>query len=440
MDKTCLKMHCRTDSHEQECHMEKDSHVEAPGVEVPKASIRRSSRLRSKKKVSPCSQDACRSYHSSSNYTKKSLKTCLDRESSISESKIEEDNKHKIPHRNENNCLLSADTASMRSSAAGPSFKYHVRAKDGIRLLVDLNLKRSNWLKSMEKAVCVCQNHQKPGFGSFRQEVECLRDKNNLKINSPAKASASDASMNSYAQNKFSIKSMSREIGKTLPSVVEKEVTTISSLEFSTRDGYTKSSNSVVPDAPHEPASLLNMTVIGSKVRSKKGKSSELVHVNCQDTTMKENYSPNAECLEVVAFSSEENQFSDFSSHQKGSSCSRTGMICSENLLTSTFEVNQETAGNHRRSTVENRESINSAEGMEVSGRDGNTIVISASDGGRKRRKHNDKSDYIHGQSHQRILRSTKLLGGQILEQGGLVIRRSSRLLSKAVPFAGKIH
>lgn len=432
MDKTCLKIHCRTDSHEQECHREKDGYVEAPGVEAPKASIRRSSRLQSKKKVSSCSQDACRSYHSSSNYTKKSSKACLDRDNSISESKIQEDNKHQLPHKNENNCLFSADTASMKSSAAVPSFKYHVQAKDGIRLVVDLNLKRSDWLTSMEKAVCVCQNHQKPGFESFRQEVECLGDKNNLKISSPDKTTASDASMNSYAQNKSLIKAMSREIGKTLPSVVEKEVTTISSLEFSTRDGYTKSSNSVVPDAPREPSSLLNMTLIGSKGRSKQGQSSELVHVNCENTTVQENCSPNAECLENVAFFSEENQFSGFSSHQKGSSCSRTGKICSENLLTNTFEVNQETAGNHRRSTVENRESINSAEGMEVSG-DGNVIVMSASDDGPKRRKHNDKSDFIHGQSHERILRSTKLLGGQIFEQGGLVVRRSSRLLSKVL-------
>ena len=69
---------------------------------------------------------------------------------------------------------------------------------------------------------------------------------------------------------------------------------------------------------------------------------------------------------------------------------------------------------------------------MNCSG-DGNVIVISASDDGRKRRKHNDKSDYIHGQSHERVLRSTKLFGGQIVEKGGLIVRRSSRLFSKVL-------
>lgn len=57
--------------------------------------------------------------------------------------------------------------------------------------------------------------------------------------------------------------------------------------------------------------------------------------------------------------------------------------------------------------------------------------MLSASDDGHKRKKRYYKSDHIHGQSHERVLRSTEILGGKILERDGVVIWRSSRLHSK---------
>ncbi|KAI3756672.1 hypothetical protein L1987_56494 [Smallanthus sonchifolius] len=359
---------------------EKEGYVEAPGAEVFKSAIRKSSRLQSKKALSSCSKYVFKSYNRNSKGTKKSSKANLYKDNSISESKIQEEKKHQFPHRNEINGVFSANTTSMKSSTAVPSFQYHVQANEGISLVVDLNLKRSDWLKSMEKAVCVCQNHSKPAFESFRKEVECLGNRNNLKVSSPDKTSASDATMNSYVQNNFSIKSVSREDGNTLPSVVEKEVITES----------------------------------GSKqCWSKVDQNSDLLPESFEN--------------------SEEVQLSDFSSQQKGSLCSRTGKTCSENLLNSSTEVIQEAGGNHSQSTVKKEERINSAEGMEVSGREENASVISASDDGPKRKKRNYKSDNIHGQSHERILRSTQIFGGKIIERDGVIIWRSSRLHTKAV-------
>lgn len=213
---------------------------------------------------------------------------------------------------------LQKDEISMKASRIVPSFKYHIGAKDGIRLIVDLNLKRSDWLRSMEKTFCVCQNHLKPEFGSFRKEVECLGSG----MNGKDKTTLSDASMSSYLQNMFSIKSMSEEIGKTITS----------------KRDWSK-------------------------------------------------FDQSSEDLENVVFSCEKD--SSFS-----------GM---------------------ERVYLENEEMINSPEVIEVSGEE------NVCDDGPKRKKRYHKS----GQSHERILRSTKLFGGQIVESGGFFIRRSSRLHSK---------
>lgn len=273
---------------------EKECYNEATSAKILEASNRRtSSRLQIKKKLSTCSQDIYKSHKNTSKYTKSSK----DEKNPISEIKIKD----------EKNVVFLTGPASMKSSTIVPSFKYHIGAKDGIRLIVDLNLKRSDWLKNMEKTICVCQNHLKHEFGSFRKEVECLGGGNDRKD----ETTLSDASMNSYVQNKFSIKSMSKEIGKTLP------------LEH---------------------------------------------HWSKFDSS--------SEYLENVS--------------EKDSLCSRTG------------------------------EMMNSPQGMEVSGENGH-----------KRKKRYDKNGQIHGQSHERILRSTKFFGGQILESGGLIIRRSSRLHSK---------
>lgn len=178
--------------------------MQSPGVEILETSNRKSTRLQMKNKLSSCSQAIFKSHKNTSKYTmKSSSKTILDGNTPISDIKI-----------NEKNGVFLTDTASMKSSTVVPSFKYHIGAKDGIQLIVDLNLKRSDWLRSMEKTVCVCQNHLKPKFESFRQEVECLGGKSS----STDKNTLSDASFNSYPQNKFSIKSMSNEIGKSLPS------------------------------------------------------------------------------------------------------------------------------------------------------------------------------------------------------------------------------
>ncbi|KAI3700429.1 hypothetical protein L2E82_45057 [Cichorium intybus] len=269
---------------------EKECYNEATSAKILEASNRRSSsRLQIKKKLSTCSQDIYKSHKNTSKYTKSSK----DEKNPISEIKIKD----------EKNVIFLTGPASMKSSTIVPSFKYHIGAKDGIRLIVDLNLKRSDWLKNMEKTICVCQNHLKHEFGSFRKEVECLGG-NDRKD----ETTLSDASMNSYVQNKFSIKSMSKEIGKTLPS----------------KHHWSK-------------------------------------------------FDRSSEYLENVS--------------EKDSLCSRTG------------------------------EMMNSPQGMEVSGENGH-----------KRKKRYDKN----GQSHERILRSTKFFGGQILESGGLIIRRSSRLHSKA--------
>ncbi|CAH1420398.1 unnamed protein product [Lactuca virosa] len=203
MDKDHKRVHYLTDSHEQECHKEKECYFESPGVEILETSNRKSTRLQMKNKLSSCSQAIFKSHKNTSKYTMKSSKTILDGNTPISDIKI-----------NQKNGVFLTDTASMKSSKVVPSFKYHIGAKDGIQLIVDLNLKRSDWLRSMEKTVCVCQNHLKPKFESFRQEVECLGGKSS----SLDKNTLSDASFNSYPQNKFSIKSMSNEIGKTLPS------------------------------------------------------------------------------------------------------------------------------------------------------------------------------------------------------------------------------
>lgn len=58
-----------------------------------------------------------------------------------------------------------------------------------------------------------------------------------------------------------------------------------------------------------------------------------------------------------------------------------------------------------------------------------------ASDEGSKRKKPCHNSDNIHSEceSHERILRSTKLLGAQIVEHDGVVTRRSSRLNFKVI-------
>ncbi|XP_076934847.1 uncharacterized protein LOC143601281 isoform X1 [Bidens hawaiensis] len=281
----------------------------------------------------------------------KSSKESVYKDTSSSGSKTEEEKKHQD----------SANTASMKSSTVSPSFEYHVRVKDGTSIVVDLNMKRSDWLKRMEKQICICKNH-------------------NLTVGSTDKTSGSDASMNSCLQNKFSLQSLSREIGKTLPLVVEKEVITVSGSE---------------------------------QCWSKVDQNSE--HV-------------------VKSFeNSEEAPLSDLSSLQKGSLCSRTGNICNESLLNSTTEVNQEAGGNHSQSTVVNEERIKSAEGMGVSGSEENTFAKSASDDGAKRKKRYHNSDPVHGQSHERILRSTPVFGGKIIERDGVKIRCSSRLQSKVL-------
>ncbi|KAK1430466.1 hypothetical protein QVD17_13209 [Tagetes erecta] len=352
--------------------MDKEGYVEVPGAEVLKSSIRKSSRLQSKKNLSSCSKYVFKSSRRNSKHTLKSSEAGQYKDNLFSESKIQEDKKRQFLHRNE------ANVSSMKSSTVVPSFQYHVQSKDGIPLVVDLNLKRSDWLKSLEKTVCVCQNHSKPAFESFRKEVECLGNRNNIKVSSSDKTSASDGSMNSCIQNKCSLESTSMEDVETLPKVKEKEVIAVSDFK---------------------------------QCWSKVDHNSEVV-------------------LESSGHS-EEVQLSDFSSAQKGSLCSSTGKICSESLLNSTTEVNQEAGGNHGWSTAINEERINSAEGMEVSGREDNAVVISASDDGSKRKKRDYKSDLIHGQPHERILRSTEVLGGKILERDGVVIWRSSRLHSK---------
>ncbi|KAI7743483.1 hypothetical protein M8C21_011246 [Ambrosia artemisiifolia] len=321
-------------------------YIQAPGAELVNSSIRKSLRLQSKKGLSSYSKYVFKSYHSNSKCTNDSSKTSLCKENSVSEGKIQEEKKHQFLHRNEVNGAFSANTVSMKSSTVVPSFEYHVQAKDGIRLVVDLNMKRSDWLKSMGKTVCVCQDHSKPAFESFRKEVEGLRDRNNLKVSSPDKNAASDASMSSCVENKFSVESTSRETEKTLPSDVEKEVITLS----------------------------------GSKqCWSKVDQNSELVPGSFEN--------------------SEEVQLSDFSSPQKA--------------------------------LLHVQERIKSAEGIEGSGREENAFVTSASDDEPKRKKRYYKSDHIHGQSHERILRST--LGGKVLEHDGVSVWRSSRLHSKVL-------
>ncbi|KAJ0603012.1 hypothetical protein HanIR_Chr03g0145921 [Helianthus annuus] len=360
--------------------MEKEG-VEAPGAEASNSSIRKSSRLQSNKNLSSGSKYVFKSYRNNSKNTKNSSKPSLCKENSVSEGKKHEEKSHQFPQRDENNGAFSANTVSMKSSTAVPSFQYHVASKNGIDLVVDLNMKRSDWLKSMQKKVSVSQDLSKPVFGSFRKEVECLSDRsklNNVKVSSPDKNSASDASISSCVENKISAGSTSREIEKTLPSVVETEVVTVS----------------------------------GSKrCWSKVDQKSEVL-VGSSDN-------------------SEEVQLSDFSSPQKGSLCSRTGKICSENLLNSTIEVNQEAGGIHEQSTAKDEERIKSAEGMEVSGREENAFATPASDDGPKRKKRNYKSDDIHGQSHERILRSTPVFGGKIQERDGVSVWRSSRLHPK---------
>ncbi|KAL8263638.1 hypothetical protein R6Q59_021768 [Mikania micrantha] len=359
--------------------MENEGYSKASGDEVFKSTIRKSSRLQSKKNISSCSKYVFKSYRSNSKRTVKSSKASLYKENMISEISSQEEKKRQFPHTNEINGLFSANTASMKSSTVVPSFEYHVQAKDGIRLVVDLNLKRSDWLKSMEKAVCVFENHSKPAFASFRKEIECLGDRINRKVSSLDKTSASDASMNSYVQDKISIISVGREIEKALPSAAEKEVITVSD---------------------------------SKQCWSKVDQKSELVLESFEN--------------------SEEIQLSDFSSPHKGSLCSRTGKFCAENLLNNTNEVNQEPGGSHRRSTIENEEGINFADGMVVPGREDHASVISASDDGPKRKKRCYNSDHIHGQSHERVLRSTQIFGGKIIERDGAVVWRSSRLHSKA--------
>lgn len=242
--------------------------MQAPDAEVIKSSNRRSTRLQSKKGLSSCSKY---SHHRNSKHTMKSSKESVYKDTSSSGSKIEEEKKHQD----------SANTASMKSSTVSPSFEYHVRVKDGTSIVVDLNMKWSDWLKRMEKQICICKNH-------------------NLTVGSTDKTSGSDACMNSCVQNNFSLQSLNREIGKTLPLVVEKEVITIS--------GSKQCWSKVDQNSEHVVKSFEN---------------------------------------------SEEAPLSDLSSLQKGSLCS-TGKICNESLLSSTTEVNQEAGGNHSQSTVVN--------------------------------------------------------------------------------------
>nr|XP_043630931.1 uncharacterized protein LOC122602293 [Erigeron canadensis] len=367
MDKDHLHVQFQTDSHGRIYHMDKEGYVEVPRAEV-KTSIRKSPRLQSKEKLSPCLPEAYK-------YTVKS---------SVSECKIQEENRPLFQHKNGNSGVFSSHTASMKSSTVVPFFKYQVHAKDGIQLVVDLNVKQSDWLKSMEKEVCTRQNNLKPGCESFRKEVECLGYRNNLKFSSPGTTTL-DTSVS--VENKFSHNLTSMKTGKSLTSAIEKEVTNVSGC------------------------------------LSKVDQRSELV---TESSKVHEIGSPEAECPEIVVFTSEQVQFPDFSKHHKGSVCSTTGKICSEALLTSNAEVDQVTCDNHRHS----KESTNSAEGMQVSGRDEMVFVTSASNDGPKRKKCDYESNNIHGQSHARRLRSTKLYGGQIFESGGCLIRRSSRLLS----------
>lgn len=282
--------------------------MQAPSAEV-QISIRKSLRLQNLKKLSSFSRDVFRSHHSGPKYTIRS---------SIQKRKIQEGNKHQFPHRNEFNGVFSADTVSVKSSTVVPSFKYHVRSKEGIQLVVDFDMKQSDWLRNMEKEICVCQNHLKPEFESFRKEVEYIGDKNNLKASLPDKTTASDTSSNYYGEHKLSLNSMSRETEKTLPTVVEKEVITVSGSDHCWSNGDQKS------DLARE----------NSKVQ--------------------ENCSPNIECQENIAFSPEDFQFSDFSSHQKDPLCSGSGKLFSGSVLTSTTDVNQEAGGIHGRSIVEN--------------------------------------------------------------------------------------
>ncbi|GJZ89843.1 hypothetical protein Tco_0661770 [Tanacetum coccineum] len=288
-------------------------------TDVPQPSIRRSARLQSKITTPSGSKDAFKSLES------------------------------------DNNSVPSADTAFVKSSLAVPSFLYHSRSDDGIQLIVDLNLKTSDWLKNMAKEASVFPNHPKPVFDSFRKEVESLRVRNSQKIISPDITAAKDASMNSH---------------------VQKEVITVSSSKSS-----------------------------GSKVDQK----SELVDADSQTTKKPEI------------------QFSDIIS-------------CPNDSLTSTTKVNQEAGGDPRRAIVENKEKMNSSEETALSREENALMTTPASDKGSKRKKPCHKSDNIHSQSHERILRGTKLFGAQIVEHDGVVTRRSSRLNSKAVKFAEGNH
>ena len=62
-------------------------------------------------------------------------------------------------------------------------------------------------------------------------------------------------------------------------------------------------------------------------------------------------------------------------------------------------------------------------------------MLTPASDKGSKRKQPCHNSDKIHSQSHERILRSTKLLGAQIVEHDGVVTRSSPRLNFKVINF-----
>lgn len=146
-------------------------------TEVPQPSTRRSTRLQSKIKPSSGSKDVFKSSE------------------------------------NDNNDVPSANIVSVKSSSAVPSYIYHVQGDDRMQLVVDLNLKTSDWLKNMAKEVSVCPNYPKPDFDSFRKEVESLRVRNSHKIISPDITAAKDASMNSYVQKEVITVSSSKSSG-----------------------------------------------------------------------------------------------------------------------------------------------------------------------------------------------------------------------------------
>ncbi|GMP78560.1 hypothetical protein CsSME_00034467 [Camellia sinensis var. sinensis] len=154
-------------------------------VECPLYNVPENSHLTCKKRETSRSQNELGHNENDFGYRVESPKISSDKNNLSFAREVGVNDAPQIQSRNLNHdaCLVENASLSIKSKAT-PSFEFHISSEDGINLVVDFNSTPSDWFNRLESKACGCHKAHDNKFGSLREEIELLGNKNKEMKNS----------------------------------------------------------------------------------------------------------------------------------------------------------------------------------------------------------------------------------------------------------------